>query len=275
MKPLISMHNVSKSFGHGPVLDGANFSLEKGQVLGLLGRNGAGKSTLMKLALGLIRPQFGEITTLGNNPEDFDAATKNCIGYVPQELIGFDGMRIDALFDFMSQHYTHWDKHYCAQLCSTFDVTLSRRIGKLSGGQKQIVGIILALAHKPELLVLDEPASALDPINRRQFLAEIIDLAVDQESTVLFSTHITQDIERIASHVSILASGQIQLNEELESLKDSLYVLPAATEVPITAKILTTTHTHQWVVSQATIGNAQKSTLEDLFIAMNKIKVAE
>lgn len=274
MKTLIEMHNVSKSFGHGPVLDGANFSLERGQVLGLLGRNGAGKSTLMKLALGLIRPHFGDITTLGKNPEDFDAATKNCIGYVPQELVGFDGMRIDALFDFMSQHYTHWDKNYCAQLCSKFDVTLSRRIGKLSGGQKQIVGIILALAHKPELLVLDEPASALDPINRRQFLTEIIDLAVDQESTVLFSTHITQDIERIASHVSILANGQIKLNEELESLKDNLYVLPITTELPTTTRTLATTNTHQWVVSQTALGSAQKATLEDLFIAMNKIKVA-
>ena len=220
----IDLRGIVKSYGKKKVLTGLDLSVPKGSVLGLLGTNGSGKTTLIKCALGLIRPQGGECRLLGEPSWTLSAEAKARIGYVPQVVNLYPWMKVRHLIDYTAAFYPNWNGDLIARLTNEWDIPVDDRIGPLSVGQLQKVAILLALGHEPELFILDEPAASLDPLARRQFLQMIIDLAEPGKRTVLFSTHITSDLERVADRVAILKSGRIAWHGLLEDLKEQTHV---------------------------------------------------
>jgi ABC-2 type transport system ATP-binding protein len=229
-----------KRFGVREVLAGVNLSVPRGSVLGLLGKNGAGKTTMIKCALGLLRPNQGEISLLGEPSATLSPEAKARIGYVPQEIPLYPWMRVGHLLNYTSAFYPKWNEALVRQLIGDWEVDESQRVGKLSVGTRQKLAIILALAHEPDLLVLDEPAASLDPAGRRDFLKAVLEVSAEGNRTVIFSTHLTFDLERVADRVAILRGGRIAYDGELDALKESVKrlhlsassPLPAALDVP-------------------------------------------
>jgi ABC-2 type transport system ATP-binding protein len=219
--PVFHAHELYKVFPpQKEVLSGASLSIERGTVLGLLGQNGSGKSTLLKCSLGLLRPTRGSVSILGEDAWNLSAAAKARLGYVPQEAVSYPWMRVRQVIAYTAAFYSHWNQRLVDDLCRRWRVPLEDRVGPLSVGQLQTLAIVLALGHEPELLILDEPVASLDPTARREFLRTILDIIDDPRRTVLFSTHITSDLERVASRVAILRDGRIAFHGELDELKD-------------------------------------------------------
>jgi ABC-2 type transport system ATP-binding protein len=220
----MELRGVTKSYGGKQVLTGLDLVVPRGSVLGLLGTNGAGKTTLIKCALGLIRPQSGKTRLLGESSWTLSAEAKMRIGYVPQVVNLYQWMKVRHLIEYTSAFYPMWNHSLVARLITEWSIPLEDRVGPLSVGQLQKLAILLAIGHEPELLLLDEPAASLDPLARRQFLEMIIDLAEPGKRTVLFSTHITSDLERVADSVAILKSGRIAWHGLIEELKEQTHV---------------------------------------------------
>ena len=218
--PIIHLDHLQKNFAAKAVLRGIDLAIEPGTVLGLLGANGSGKTTLIKCALGLLRPTTGSATVFGEDAWDLSAAAKARLGYVPQEVTSYPWMRVRQVIAYTAAFYPRWNQNFVDDLCHRWHVPLEDRVGALSTGQLQTVGIVLALGHEPELLVLDEPVASLDPAARREFLRTILDMLESHERTILFSTHITSDLERVANRVAILDNGRIRFHGELDELKD-------------------------------------------------------
>jgi ABC-2 type transport system ATP-binding protein len=221
--PVIRIDDLHKTFGKSPpkhVLRGVDLAVEPGTVLGLLGQNGSGKSTLIKCALGLFRPTSGRISVLGDDAWNLSADTKARLGYVPQEVVSYPWMRIRQVIAYTAAFYPTWNQPLVDDLCHRWRLPLEDRVGPLSVGQLQTLGIVLALGHEPELLVLDEPVASLDPSARREFLRTLLDILDDGRRTILFSTHITSDLERVASRIALLKDGRISFHGELDELKD-------------------------------------------------------
>ena len=237
---VMELVRLQKSFGPKNVLESVSFSLEPGTVLGLLGANGSGKTTLIKCTLGLLRPTGGSVSVFGENSWDLSAAAKARLGYVPQEVTSYPWMRVRQVIAYTAAFYQNWNQSFVDELSRRWHLPLEDRVGTLSTGQLQTVGIVLALGHEPELLVLDEPVASLDPSARRQFLRTLLEMLDGHERTVLFSTHITSDLERVANRVVILADGQVRFHGELDELKDHVkrlritarHDLPASFAVP-------------------------------------------
>jgi ABC-2 type transport system ATP-binding protein len=219
-QPVMLVTNLRKQFGTKEVLRGVNLEIEPGTVLGLLGANGSGKTTLIKCALGLLRATSGQPTIFGEDSWNLSAAAKARLGYVPQEVTSYPWMRVRQVIAYTAAFYPKWDGPFVNKLCERWHVPLEDRVGSLSTGQLQTVGILLALGHHPEFLVLDEPVASLDPSARRQFLRTLLETLEEQRQTILFSTHITSDLERVAQRVAILGNGEIRFHGELDELKD-------------------------------------------------------
>jgi len=222
-EPIIDIRGLQKAYGrHRPksVLKGVDLAVQPGTVMGLVGTNGEGKSTLIKCLLGLLRPTGGQTRVFGENPWDLSPATKARIGYVPQEPALLPWMTVRQQLAYTAAFFPSWDANFAAELVSQWGLPWDERVGPLSLGQKQKVSLVLALAHRPQLLILDEPVASLDPVARRKFLESLMQTTEDGERTILFSTHITSDLERVASHVAILKEGRIAVCEELDQLKD-------------------------------------------------------
>jgi ABC-2 type transport system ATP-binding protein len=217
---VIRIDQLRKSFGAKKVLCGIELDIEPGTVMGLLGSNGSGKTTLIKCALGLLRPTTGTASVFGDDSWNLSAETKARLGYVPQEVTSHPWMRVRQVINYTAAFYPNWNQRFVDELCRRWNLSLEDRVGALSTGQLQTVGIVLALGHEPELLVLDEPVASLDPAARRQFLRTLLEMLDGQQRTVLFSTHITSDLERVANRVAILANGKFRFHGELDELKD-------------------------------------------------------
>jgi ABC-2 type transport system ATP-binding protein len=211
-----------KSYGSRAVLDGVDLEVAPGSVVGLLGRNGAGKSTLIRCLLGIQELDAGEATLFGQPTLAIDEATKGRIGYVPQEPDAFSWMRVGAMLDYFAGFYERWDRDQVQGMLDAWSIRRDATIATLSTGERQRLAIVRALAHHPDLLVLDEPVASLDPLGRREFLREIVTRASERGTTVLFSTHITSDLERVAVSVAFLKDGKIVLHDELDRLRERL-----------------------------------------------------
>ena len=221
-KPILELRGVTKRFKEKTVLDQLDFAVPRGSVTGLLGKNGAGKTTLLKCALGLQTPQAGTITVLGEDSRSLSGAAKARLAYVPQEVSLYPWMKIRQVVAYTAAFYPRWNSSLIERLIKEWEINPEDKVGPLSTGQLQKLGILLALGHEPDLLILDEPVASLDPAARRQFLATLLEIAVTGDRTVLFSTHITSDLERVADRVAVLKDGRIVYNDELASLKDSV-----------------------------------------------------
>jgi ABC-2 type transport system ATP-binding protein len=224
--PSARIQGLSLAYGSGaPVLDGLDWELLPGQVVGLLGRNGAGKTTLLQALLGLREAQRGAVQLFGQDARLLDDASRARIGYVPQQSDLFENFTASQLLDYFRSFYPRWNTAKVEGLLSRWEIDRHRRIGKLSGGQQQRLSIIRALAHDPDLLVLDEPVSGLDPAARRDFLAELVEQVIERSTTVVFSTHILSDLERVAFHMAFLRGGRIALQAPLDELLDEVRLL--------------------------------------------------
>jgi ABC-2 type transport system ATP-binding protein len=231
--PALVCEGVAKRYRHTFVLDALDLSIPTGSVVGLLGKNGAGKTTLLKCMLGLIRADAGRLRLLGDDPATLSAETKGRLGYVPQTVSLYSWMRVRQLLNYTAAFYPRWNGRLVEDLLRRFELDAGVRVGTLSVGTLQKLAIVLALAHEPDLLVLDEPAASLDPIARREFLAAVLEVAVDGKRTVLFSTHITSDLERVADSVAILKGGRIIYHDALDDLKDSIKRLHVSAPAPL------------------------------------------
>lgn len=218
---VIEAQELAKSYVREPVLQGIDLAIAPGQVVGLIGTNGSGKSTLMKCLLGLLRRSGGMSRIFGEDSWNLSAATKARLGYVSQEFALMPWMKVQAMCDYTGAFYQHWDHSHVRRLLSEWGLPEKKPISFLSVGQRQKLAVILAMGHRPELLILDEPVASLDPVARRQFLQSLIEFTVHEENTILFSTHITSDLERVASHVAMLAGGKLRYMGELDTLKEN------------------------------------------------------
>ena len=219
---VIETGGLVKRFGLRTVLDGVTLRVPHGQVIGLLGLNGSGKSTLIKCLLGLLRPEAGSAAILGTVSWQLAARDKALIGYVPQETMLYPWLTVRQTVAYVSSFYTLWDRPWGEELIRRWDLPLGHRVGALSVGQKQKLALVLALGHRPEVLILDEPVASLDPVARRWFLETVLETVADGVGTVLFSTHITSDLERIASHVALLRDGRLEFHDEIDALKERI-----------------------------------------------------
>ncbi len=216
----ISITNLTKTFGSKQALRGVDLEVPVGATLGLLGANGSGKTTLIKCSLGLLRPTSGECQLLGESAWSLSAGAKARLGYVPQVIDLYPWMRVAELIQYTASFYATWNPELTDRLIKEWEIPLNDRVRTLSVGQKQRLAILTAVAYQPDLLILDEPAASLDPQARRQFLQLLVELPEPEQRTVLFSTHITSDLERVADYVAIMKEGKIAWFGSLEALKE-------------------------------------------------------
>ena len=217
----LQLQGLTVAFGAQRVLDGLDWSVPRGQVVGLLGRNAAGKTTLIETLLGLREADAGEARLFGEPSQALSDDVRARIGYVPQRSDLFEWLTADQLLAYFRSFYPRWNTAKVDGLMSRWDIARDKPIGKLSGGQQQRLSIVRALAHDPELLVLDEPVASLDPAGRRDFLGELVEQVVDRRTTIVFSTHILSDLERVAVDVAFLSGGRIALHAPLDELLES------------------------------------------------------
>ncbi len=218
----IDISGLTKSYGRNQVLQGIDLRVPCGSVVGLMGMNGSGKSTLIKCLLGLVHFDGGSTRLFGDDARQLSAETKGRLGYVPQVVHQLDWMKVRHLIHYTSTFYPNWDHRWTSELLQRWRVPMEERVQALSTGQLQTLAIVLALGHRPDLMVLDEPVASLDPVARRDFLRSLLELARNGERTILFSTHISSDLERVATHVAILHDGRVASFSELDDLKDSI-----------------------------------------------------
>ena len=233
--PIVALKGISKSFGTQHILQGLDWNVAAGRVVGLLGRNGAGKSTLIECMLGLRETEAGSAALFGENvAQGLSEQARAGIGYVPQKSDLFDWLTPVQLLAYFRAQYPRWNEAKVNSLLERWLPASARNkaITQLSGGEKQRLSIIRALAHDPALLVLDEPVASLDPVGRRDFLRELIESVIERDTTVIFSTHILSDLERVAIDLAFLKDGRIALESPLDELLGSARrIIGAASEL--------------------------------------------
>ncbi|MFC1554455.1 ABC transporter ATP-binding protein [candidate division KSB1 bacterium] len=218
----LSLKGVSKSFLDNHVLKSIDFEIPEGTIMGLVGKNGAGKTTMIKCLLGILRPDSGDAEIFGDPSWDLSVDTKQRIGYVPQVMTGFRWMRVGTLLDYTGAFYAKWNEKKVISLVREWELDPHAKISTLSEGERQKLSIIQAMGHEPDLYIFDEPVASLDPVARRRFIKHLIDLNIDEGRTMLFSTHITSDLERVAADVALLKDGNISFKGDLSTLKDQV-----------------------------------------------------
>ncbi|MCI0748095.1 MAG: ABC transporter ATP-binding protein [Verrucomicrobia subdivision 3 bacterium] len=219
--PVIEIRGVTRRFGSKRALDDVTLCLPRGIVFGLVGENGAGKTTLIKHVLGLLRPQSGSVRVFGLDPVANPKPVLGKIGYLSEnrDLPGW--MRVDELLRYTQSFYPSWDPAYAEELRSEFSLEPAARVKELSRGETARAGLLLALAHRPALLVLDEPSSGLDPVVRRDILEAIIRTVADEGRTILFSSHLLEEVERVSDQLAMMHNGKLVLCGPLDDIKRS------------------------------------------------------
>jgi ABC-2 type transport system ATP-binding protein len=226
----LQVSNLRKTF-KGFTLDNVSFELPKGFVMGLVGPNGAGKTTVIKLIMNLISREAGDIRILGMDNRKNEAAAKARIGFVYDVMPFYADVSLKATKRAISPFYPNWNEALFQELASTFELPMNQRVKKLSQGMKTKFALALALSHGAELLILDEPTTGLDPVFRRELLHGLSDLLQDEGKSVLFSTHITSDLERIADYVTFIRDGTLLLTDTREVLREAWGVVRGPEDV--------------------------------------------
>jgi ABC-2 type transport system ATP-binding protein len=216
---VIGITNLSRKFGTKPALNGISLDVPRGSVFGLVGENGAGKSTLIKHILGLWRAETGAVRVFGTDPVSNPVGVLGRIGYLSEQPDLPNWMRVGEFLRYTQAFYPKWDARYAEQLREQFGLDSVSRVRVLSKGQQAKLGLLAAQAHRPDLLVLDEPSSGLDPIVRNDILAAVIRTVADEGRTVFFSSHLLEEIERVSDHVAMLHQGKLVLCGPLEEIK--------------------------------------------------------
>lgn len=217
-RPVVVVNQLSRTFDQQPALSSVNMQAYPGQVYGIVGENGAGKTTLIKHLLGLYKAQSGTVRVFDKNPVKQPEAVLSNIGYLSEQPDMPAWMKISELINYTAAFYPGWDSSYTAELVAMFGLDTSLQVRNLSKGMRAQLGLVLAQAHRPRLLLLDEPSSGLDPNVRRDILSAIIRTVVDEGRTVIFSSHLLEEVERVSDHLMMLRKGQIMLSDPMEQV---------------------------------------------------------
>lgn len=217
-QPVIEVRDLGRAYKGKVALEGVSLSVPKGCVFGLLGESGAGKTTLIRHLIGLLRPQRGTVRVLGKDPVRDPEGTLGRIGYLSEDRDLPGWMRVDELMRYTRGLYPHWDDAFANDLRERFDLNPAQRVKTLSKGQKAKAGLVCALAHKPDLLLLDEPSSGLDPVVRRHMLSAVMRNVADEGRTILFSSHLLDEVEKVSDYVAIIHRGKLVLCDALPKI---------------------------------------------------------
>jgi ABC-2 type transport system ATP-binding protein len=282
----VRLEGVSKRYPHF-LLDNVSLDLPEGSILGFIGANGAGKSTTIRILMGLVRQDSGTVEVLGHAMPTGQTAAKADIGFVSEDMRLYGQATLAWHMKFIASAFPQWDEAYANTLLRRFDLNPQQKIKGLSHGQRVKAALLLALARQPRLLLLDEPTTGLDPVARREVLAELTAVLADEQRTILFSSHNTLDVEQISDRIAFIDRGRIIALEEKEDLLDrwrrlrlvvppstALPELPGIIEVGGTDRlpVLTTSQFDPAVVSLcqdrgATVQSVDPMTLEEIFVA--------
>jgi len=279
----IDFRGVRKSFRFF-ALDDLTFTLEPGEIMGFVGPNGAGKSTTIRLALGLLTPDAGDVHVLGHRMPDAQAAAKRDIGYVSDEMRLFANATVGWHLRFVASIYPGWDEGYARTLLKRFNLRAEQTVKGLSSGEQMKAVLLLALARRPKLLVLDEPTSNFDPVARHEVLSEFTDVLRDENRSILFSSHNTLDVERISDRITFIDRGRLidsrDKEDFLERWRRIQLQVPAGTTLPeiphVVGRVadgqfvtLTTNHFTDDVLARlgGTVREVHRMSLEEIFVA--------
>lgn len=287
-EPVVKIENLSRQFGRTLALDRVNFTAHAGRVYGLVGANGAGKTTLIKHMLGLLRCRSGSVCVFGLDPSLHPVNVLKNIGYLSEERDIPDWMTIMELMTYTQAYFANWDSAYANELLETFALDPTKKIKNLSRGMRAQVALISAVAHRPELLILDEPSSGLDAVVRKDILNAIVRTISEEGRTVIFSSHFLEEVERLSDHVTMIQQGRIALDGSLEDLRaghhsSSLHfsdpqvvvpTLPGLLAVEGGGRLWTAIHTSTTDELRASllplrgkIADSRNATLEEVFVA--------
>lgn len=227
LSPDIHVSHLSKTFGRKQVLEDVSFDIQRGQTFALLGRNGAGKTTTIQTLMGLLKPdtkpspsgEVSQLGVLGLDPRKQAVKVRSKVGYLAEDQKMFGWMRIDQIINFMAPFYPNWDTDLATRYLKKFDLAPKEKIKHLSKGQGVRLGLLLALAHRPQVVILDDPALGLDPIMRKEFNRDLIVHLQNEGRTVFYSSHLLYEVEPIADEVAILDRGKILIQKETELLR--------------------------------------------------------
>jgi ABC-2 type transport system ATP-binding protein len=221
-QPAIEVRGVTKRFGNKPVLNGVDLIVPAGRTYAFLGRNGAGKTTTIRMLLGLLKPDGGQVRVLGLDPKTAAIEIRRRVGYLAEDQVMFGWMRVRQMISFMAPFYPTWDSTRASELAQLFELPMTTRVKHLSKGQGVRLGLLLALAHRPKLVILDDPALGLDPIMRKEFLRDVVTYLQSEQVTVFFSSHLLYEIEPVADAVAILDRGRVVRAASTEELRQQV-----------------------------------------------------
>ncbi len=280
------MTGVEKAYSHFQISD-LNLQLTKGSIMGFIGPNGAGKSTTIRILMGLVKQDVGEVNVLGHNMLDSQVAAKWKIGYASEDMRLFGKATIDWHMDYMKSIYSDWDVDYAKILLKRFDLFSQHKIKGLSHGQRVKAGLLMVLARRPQLLILDEPTTGLDPVARHEVINELMDVLLDDERSILFSSHNTQDIEQLSDLITFIDKGRIIQSQDKESYLESWRrirlnihsdtILPklqgvveqrqSGQQAIITTKLFSDELAQTYQKCGATVHAIENMTLEEIFVS--------
>ena len=219
MTAAIEMRHVDKSFRKQRVLAEMSLKVDQGTTFAFLGRNGAGKTTTIRMLLGLLQRDAGDVRVLGIDPAVDPLAIRARVGYLAEDQKMYGWMRVDEIIRFVAPFYKTWDHDLALKYVREFELPLAQKIKTLSKGQTVRLGLVLALAHRPELVILDDPALGLDPVMRRQFNRDLITHLQGEGRTVFYSSHLLYEVEPVADEVAILDHGRVVRQADTETLR--------------------------------------------------------
>jgi len=222
MTAAIRLTDLRRRFGKLTALDGLSLEVRPGEIYGFLGRNGAGKTTTLKLLMGILHPDSGQIELLGEKVKKVTVGLKRRIGYVSQEQNFYPWMTAAQLGQFVRGFYPQWDEPEFRRLLALLDVPLDRRASELSGGTRSKLGLALAFAPHPALVLLDEPTAGLDPVARAEFNELLVQVVRQRGTTAFFSSHIVDEVQQVANRVGIIQAGKMRFEGEVSALLGGL-----------------------------------------------------
>ncbi len=221
-KNAIEVKDLSFAYSRRNVLKGVSLEVPEGSIFGFLGRNGAGKTTTIKLLLGLLKAQDGSCIIEGIDSQKDAVSVRRIVGYMAEDQQMYGWMRINQIINWVAGFYPEWDFEFSNMLLDMLELSGKSKVKTLSKGQNSSLALLLALGHRPKVVILDDPTLGLDPIARKEFLRHVIGLLQTNGVTVFFSSHLLYEIEPIADHVAILDKGVILKAEKTYSLRESV-----------------------------------------------------
>jgi len=226
---IIEIKDIVKSYKNFK-LDKVSFNVPKGYIMGFIGENGAGKTTTIKSIMNVFDTDHGEIKVFGLDNKIHEVEIKEKIGFVYSEFDFFTNFKLKDIKKYIAPFYKNWDEEVYNNYINKFKLDPKSKINKISTGMKTKFALALALSHHAELLILDEPTSGLDPVFRDEFLDMLLNIVQDEEKTILFSTHITSDLDKIADYITYIHNGKIVFSKERDQIYENYYLIKGSLE---------------------------------------------